>query len=108
MSSFEGLNIPIKAIDEATAVFQKVSDEAQKSLGNVETATEQVTKTQEKASLSMKDTVVAFSGVATSAFSLYNAYDNVVDMQVSVDKANLAVKSSLNSVEDAQKRYNTV
>ena len=108
MSSFEGLSIPIKAIDEATAVFKKVSDEAQTSFGNVEVATKKVTETQEKASLGMKDTVVAFSGVATSAFSLYNAYDNVVDMQVSVDKANLAVKSSLNSLEDAQKRYNTV
>ena len=55
--SFEGLSIPIKAIDEATAVFKKVSDEAQTSLGNVDVATKRVTETQEKASLGMKDTV---------------------------------------------------
>jgi hypothetical protein len=34
----------------------------------------------------MKGVVTGFSGVATSAFALYNAYDRVQDMTVSVDR----------------------
>jgi hypothetical protein len=44
------------------------------------------------------------TGVATAGFGLYNALDNVQDMQISVDSANLKVKSSANSLEDAKRR----
>jgi len=55
---------------------------------------------------STKDLVVGFSGVATSAFSLYSAYDRVGDAQLGVDRANLQVKTSTKAVEIAQKRLN--
>jgi len=101
-----GLDIPIRAVDEATAVFRKVSDEAQKSMGAVEEATRKVEFTHEQMTAGMKEVVTGFSGVATSAFALYSSYDRVRDMTVSVDRANLQVKSTLNSLEDAQRRYN--
>jgi hypothetical protein len=55
---------------------------------------------------STKDLVTGFSGVATSAFSLYSAYDRVGDAQLKVDRTNVTVKSSLAGVENAQKRLN--
>ncbi len=61
---------------------------------------------QRRVSASMTDVVKGISGVATSALALYSAWDRVADMQVSVDRANLQVKTSLNAVEDAQRRYN--
>ena len=57
---------------------------------------------------STKDIVVGFSGVATSAFSLYSAYDHVGDAQLRLDRANVTAKSSLAGVENAQKRLNDV
>ncbi len=44
--------------------------------------------------------------MATAAFNLYNAYDRVADMQVSIDRANLTAKSTLNTLEDRQRTYN--
>jgi hypothetical protein len=56
--------------------------------------------------INYKDLVVGVSGVATASFSLYNAYDNVLDGTVAVNKANLMVKTTLDSVEGAQLKYN--
>jgi len=55
---------------------------------------------------STKDLVVGFSGVATSAFSLYSAVDRVGDAQLRLDRANLQVKTSSKGVETAQVRLN--
>jgi hypothetical protein len=55
---------------------------------------------------SMRELTVGLSGVATAAFSLYNAFDRVSDMQLQVDRANLQVKSSADAVEDAKRRLN--
>ncbi len=80
--------------------FEKASnqaDEINKSYGYLDNSTKKVTG-------STKDLVIGFSGVATSAFSLYNVYDRVADMQLNVDRANLKVGSSTNSLVDAQKR----
>ncbi len=65
--------------------------------------TELVEKTKQ-ATINYKDLTVGIAGVATASFALYNAWDNIGDMAVSVDRANLAVKSSANSVDDAQRR----
>jgi hypothetical protein len=105
-ASLAGIEVPIRAIDEATAVFRKVSDEAQKSMGQVEEATRKVEYTHQQMTAGMKGVVTGFSGVATSVFALYGAYDRLEDMQVSISRANLQVQSSLNMAEDAQRRYN--
>jgi hypothetical protein len=74
------------------AEFSKASDKIDAGGKKVETST--------------RDVVTGFSGLATAAFSLFNAYDRVADMSVQVDRANLMVKTSANAVEDAQRRYN--
>jgi hypothetical protein len=86
-------------VDKASDVIQGVANKTERSISQVEKANKKVEK-------SSKDVALAFNNVATSGFALYNAVDRVMDMQVQVDRANLAVKTSLNSVEDAQKRYN--
>ena len=94
------INILLKAVDQASGTIQKVAATADTSLKKMETANTKVEK-------SSKEVALAFNNVATSGFALYNAIDRVQDMQVQVDRANLAVKTSLNAVEDAQRRYNT-
>jgi len=93
------LRVNVEGVEQVTEGFHRIGNEVGEMGRKVEDSTR-------KASMSMKDLVVGFSGVATSAFSLYAAYDRVADMQVSINRANLQVKSSLNSVEDAQRRYN--
>jgi hypothetical protein len=66
----------------------------------------QVAEGVKQQTINYKDLVVGVSGVATASFSLYNAYDNVMDASVGVHKANLAVKSSADAVEGSQKKYN--
>ena len=100
------LTATIKAVDDASAVFEKVQSSAEESMGQVQKATQGVEAAHEQMTTNLRGVVTGFSGVATSAFALYNAYDRVQDMTVSVDRANLAVKTTLNSVEDAQRRYN--
>ena len=94
------INILLKAVDQASGTIKSVAATADTSLSKMKDANIKVEK-------SSKDVALAFNNVATSGFALYNAIDRVQDMQVSVDRANLAVKTSLNAVEDAQRRYNT-
>ena len=61
-----------------------------------------------KVGASTRDLITGFSGLAVSAFSVYQSFDRYQDMAVSVSRANLAVKTSQNSLEDATRRYNTV
>ncbi|MEM3628321.1 MAG: hypothetical protein QXK98_06265 [Candidatus Bathyarchaeia archaeon] len=75
------LEVRIRAVDEASEAFERVGASA-------------------------RSLVLGLSGVATSAFSLYQSFDRLEKAQYAVEKANLAVKSSLKAVEDAQARYN--
>jgi hypothetical protein len=102
------VSIRITAADEASATIRQVATNAEGSFNTIKSASRQVEEQQKATNLSFTGAVTAFSGVATSAFALYNAYDRVADMTVAVDRANLQVKTTLNSVEDAQRRYNTV
>jgi len=98
------IDIRLKAYDEASKTIAEASGNIKNSMTEVEAANKRVVASQQEALKSSRDLITGFSGVATSAFSLYNAYDRVADMQVSVDRANLQVKTSSNSVEDAQRR----
>jgi hypothetical protein len=93
------INILLRAVDKASDVVEGVARKTDRSMAQVKEA-------NRKVEASSKDVALAFNNVATSGFALYNAVDRVMDMQVQVDRANLAVKTSLNAVEDAQKRYN--
>ncbi len=71
-------------------------------------AQDNASATLERVGNSTRNLITGFSGLATASFSLYQSFDRYSDMAVSVDRANLAVKTSQNSLEDAQRRYNTV
>lgn len=101
-----GLTTTVRAIDEASGVFRRVQAAAEESMGQVEESGRKVELTHRQMTDGLKGVVTGFSGVATGAFALYGAYDRVQDMQVTVSRANLQVQSSLNAVEDAQRRYN--
>jgi hypothetical protein len=98
------IDIRLKAYDEASKTVAEASSNIKNEMAQVEAANKRVTASQKEAATSTRDLVTGLSGVATSAFSLYGAYDRVADMQLSVDRANLQVKTSSNSVEDAQRR----
>jgi hypothetical protein len=72
--------------------------------GKAATATGDALKKQNQTSI--MDTANALNNAAYAGFNLYNAFDNIMDMQVSVMRSQLTLKASLNSVEDAQRRYN--
>ncbi len=100
------INVLLKATDEASKTIADAGNKINGSLKEVEDAGKRVTQVQRQSQASTKDLALGFNNLATSAFSLYDAVDRVQDMQVSLDRANLQVKSSLNSVEDAQRRLN--
>ena len=101
------INILLRATDEASSVIAKAGSNISSSMRGVEDSTKQVSRAQQSSEVNARQLALGMNSLATSAFSLYDAVDRVQDMQVSVDRANLQVKSSLNSVEDAQRRYNT-
>ncbi len=87
---------------EAAAAVRDLNA-AQEGLASAQSRVVEETK---RASINYKDLTISVAGVATAGFALYNAYDNIRDIMVSVDRANLAVKSSQNQLEDTQRRYN--
>jgi hypothetical protein len=100
------INVLLKATDEASKTIADAGNKINGSLKEVEDAGKRVSQAQKQSEASTKDLALGFNNAAASAFSLYDAVDRVQDMQVSLDRANLQVKSSLNSVEDAQRRLN--
>ena len=100
------INIYLKATDYASNVVAGVASKLSGSMAKIDDVNRNVKRSSENVTASSKQMALAFNNVATSGFALYNSIDRVMDMQVQVDRANLQVKVSLNSVEDAQKRYN--
>ena len=98
------INVLLKATDEASKTIADAGTKINGSLREVEESGKRVSQAQKQSEASSKDLALGFNNLATSAFSLYDAVDRVQDMQVSLDRANLQVRSSLNSVEDAQRR----
>ena len=100
------IEILVSAVDKATATIKDIGSKVDASMSKIETANSKVDASNQKVEASGKQVALAFNNVMTSGMALYNAIDRVQDMQLQVDKANLAVKSSLNAAEDAQTRYN--
>jgi hypothetical protein len=101
------INITLKAYDEASRTVAEASNNIKNEMAKVEEANKRVIASQKETATSTRDLITGFSGAATAGFSLYNAYDRVADMQINVDRANLQVKTSANSVEDAQRRVSS-
>ena len=98
------ISVTLKAYDEASRTVAEASSKIKNEMAQVEQANKRIVESQKQTMTSTRDLITGFSGAATSAFSLYNAYDRVADMQLNVDRANLQVKTSSISVEDAQRR----
>ena len=71
--------------------------------GDVNTLQTQVAESTKQSEGSLRSLTVGASGAATAGFNLYNAYDRVNQSQISLDRANLMVKTSTKSLEDAQR-----
>ncbi len=95
-----------RVVDEASDTLRQIATNAKGSMSDMETAARQVEDAHKQMNAGLKDVVTGFSGVATSAFALYNAYDRVTTSEVALDRANLVVKTSANAVEDAQNKLN--
>jgi phage-related protein len=93
------INILLKAVDQASGTIKGVAATADTSFNKVKDANNKVEK-------SSKEVALAFNNVATSGLALYNSIDRVQTAQVALDRANLAVKTTANAVEDAQRKYN--
>lgn len=100
--SEQEINIRITATDETGEAWESAGE----GLEYVEGKAKDVQKSSVALSNASKDLAVGLSGVATGALALYQGYDRLERSQYAVQQANLLVKSSLNSVDDAQRRYN--
>ena len=102
------INILLRATDQASSVIDNAASKLSGNMAKIEDANKKVTQTSDKVGASSKQVALAFNNLATSGMALYNAYDRIRDSQVQVDRANLMVQSTLNSLNDAQRRYNKV
>jgi hypothetical protein len=99
------VQIIFKGVDEATEVAKAVAQETDGAIRAVEERTKQMLETQDRASASTRDMLLAFNNLAAGAFTLYGAVDRVMDMHVQLHAANLRVNSSANTLADTQDRY---
>ena len=96
----------VSADDQASATLTEIGRNVQ-TLGNdLETTGNKATVAASKMQTSFRGLITGMSSVAVSAFSMYQSFDRYQDMTLQVNKANLAVKSTLNSAGDAQRTYN--
>src|SRR5665648_640171 len=99
----QSIEIKLKAIDEASGAIANASAKISGSLNDVLATQKQIVEKSKASDASMKDFATGMSGAATSAFSFYNAIDRVQQSEISLDRANLMVKSSTKSLDDAQR-----
>jgi hypothetical protein len=71
------------------------------------TALEGVGTASQGSSMGLQNSVVAMNSAALSGATLYMAVDRVENSQVALDRANLNVQKSTNSVQSAQEAYNS-
>ena len=76
------IQLTLKATDNASGVVVGASDKIASSLKGVTDGIKQQT-------VDYKGLVVGMSGAATASFALYNAFDNVMDGTVAVQKQTL-------------------
>ena len=101
--SDQEVNIRITATDETGPAWESAGD----GISSLEGKAKDVSTATQATTRDTKDVAVGLAGVTTSAFALYSAYDSLNTSQVAVDRALVTAKGSWNSVDDAQRRYNT-
>ena len=105
----ESVNILINAIDNASATLKKIEQSTATMANGMESAaakSEKLSQSNQRMSLSAKDLVYSFAAIGTSLMSLWNAYDRIVDSQMYIDRANLRVTKTQESLNDAYQKYN--
>ncbi|MEM0050367.1 MAG: hypothetical protein QW424_05405 [Candidatus Bathyarchaeia archaeon] len=100
------ISLLIRAVDEASQVVRKVANETSSALKEVEKASESVAQAHKLSWGEAKKLITGFSGLATSAFSLYSAFDRLQDATLNLRRANLQVQASQLQLEQAQKKLN--
>ncbi len=99
------INILLRATDQASSVIDSAASKLSGNMAKIEDANKKVEQASDKVGVSSRQVALAFNNIATSGMALYNAYDRIREMEVQVDRANLMVQSTLNSLNDAQRRY---
>ncbi len=103
----------ITAFDEASSVFNEVSESATQCFSKVETSagyasdvvstsSTKVSSAVEKTSVSFRNNALAANNLGTATMGLYQAFDNVENANIRLDKANLTVARSTQTLVDAQ------
>jgi uncharacterized membrane protein len=104
----EQVQILVTAIDNASKTFQNVADQMEKVSQKTSQATTQMQRlqsAQKTAVQSAKDLTYASVALASAGLGLFNVWDNYIDSQMRVDRANIRVQRSIEAVEKAQKAY---
>lgn len=97
------VNVLIKATDEASGVMSKAASNITGSLDSIE---KKAATLDQNTGVNWRNVATGFAGIATSAFSIYNAYDRVSEKQLQLDKANTTAASKLEILGDKQEDYN--
>jgi hypothetical protein len=90
----------------STKMGNDATTASDKTASGMEGATGRVTTSAAATGGSMRTLALGFSQTATSAFALYQSFDNIEKRQYAVEKANLAVDKSEVSLKKAQDEYN--
>ena len=96
----------IADVDEVSSSQRKLSASVEGSLpplADAAKAQDIVGESAKKSDVSMRSFTTGLSGTMTASFSLYGAVDRVQESEISLDRANLMVKSSTKAVEDAHR-----
>jgi len=100
------IELRLEAIDQATPSLGKVEREVgslTQGLGKAESRVESLGKTT---TVSLKDVVTGFSGVATAGFALYGTYERIQDASIALDTAEKNVHRTETTLMSLRKRLN--
>jgi hypothetical protein len=90
-------------IEGSTRGAEAAMDKLDSTQVKVSSETEKLGTSLQRNGSTAKDSIVAFSGLVTSAFALYEGFDRIEKATVAADRANLNVVRSTENVDQAQK-----
>lgn len=106
--SESNIDIIVEATDNASGTIQQVASNTESSLNEISDASNTVTEATDQTTASSQQVGLAFNNVATSGFALVMSVENIEKSQVMLDRANLVVERSTETLQTAQENYNAV
>jgi len=100
------VEIRLEAIDQATPSLGKVEREVGSLTQGLGKAESQVQSLGKVSTVSLKDVVTGFSGVATAGFALYGTYERIEDASIALDTAEKNVHRTETTLMSLRKRLN--